>query len=162
MTDNSLPEQSSVDQPVPEKIARRRFTNFLLDPFMQFRFAGQVLAILFVFALAFGGFTYVLVDLLYRMLDLFQVENSVREFVDGEVMHVIIGMSVTLLLFLLFGALFVVMETHKIVGAKYALIKHLKDHLLKNELDMPLKLRKSDYFQDVSELLNDFVASIRK
>ncbi len=139
---------------------KRKLVNFLIDPLFQFRFASQILGILCVFSLVFGGFAYLLIRLLYGTFDMVEVDQSFVSLVNEQVFQIVTGMIVTAIAFFAITIAFVIIETHKIVGAKYAIMKYFREYLFKGNYGMCLRLRRRDYFQDLAEVLNKFVVQV--
>lgn len=139
---------------------QRKLINFIVDPLFQFRFAAQIVGILAVFSIAFGAFSFLLIGLIYRLFEMTEMEPAVALYVDEQVIHLIVGMGITLVIFFLITIAFILIETHKIVGAKYAMMKYFRDYLFKGNYQMCLRLRKKDYFQDLAETINKFVVQV--
>ena len=139
---------------------QRKLVNFIVDPLFQFRFAAQIVGILAIFSIAFGAFSFLLVGLIYRLFEMTETEPALTQYIDEQVVHIVIGMGITLIIFFLITIAFIILETHKIVGAKYAIMKYFRDYLLQGNYQMCLRLRKKDYFQDLAETINRFVVQI--
>lgn len=56
----------------------------------------------------------------------------------------------------------IIVETHKIVGAAYAINKFVKENLLNNVYDKKIHLRKGDHFQDLAENINELSERLNK
>lgn len=140
----------------------RSIKNFILDPLLQFRFGAYMIAIIFLFFGTVALFTYyTLNEFINLLIILSEVPQSMQQYLNETSFTFVVGLIVILLLFSFFSLVFIVVQTHRIVGAGYAIRRHIREHLLKNDFDTKLVLRKKDYFKDIADVLNEFSSRMK-
>lgn len=133
----------------------RSIKNFLIDPLLQFKFGIYMVLTIIAFMIVVGIFAYYsLSEFVSLLIVLSEVPDSVREYLDELTVGFIIGLVIILVIFSLVAMVFVIVQTHRIVGASYAIKRHITKHLMNSDFDTKLVLRKKDYFKDIADALN--------
>jgi hypothetical protein len=145
----------------PQHVEKPRL-KYVIDPVFQFNFAGVTVLLVLGFALLVGAFTFAklgsFLDLVY---DQPEATDAVRKLAKLQINDFTFWLM-TMILGYSFAALFVIVAlTHRVAGAKFAIVRHVRSRLMAGEFDRPLKLRKHDYLKDVAEAINELSAQIQ-
>ncbi len=134
---------------------KRRLRNYLIDPSLQFRFAGYTLLIFVVFAISVGAFSYVFLGHLTEHLATLSEASEAAQALFHQELEVFFGrLVVMLLLFLVIAFAYIILQTHRIAGAEYAIARHISTKLQQMDFEGELKLRKTDYLTTIAQELN--------
>ena len=157
---NSLIQNSETN--VTQYPQKRRIINFLIEPLYQFSFVGYSIISIILFTMAVGFYAYyVLGDFVNIMIMMSDIPQVTKEMLIREIQSFLLGLMIILFVFSLVISIFLIIKTHKIAGAKYAIVNYFKQNLLQNKLDKPLKLRRNDYLQEIANVTNEFVEKIK-
>ena len=141
---------------------RRKLRNLLIDPPIQGRFAAYTLLIVLAFALAVGLFARVFLDNLMRIV---VVGSSDPEWIGSLVREQLkvffVSLAVMFVLFLLVALAYIIVHTHRIAGAKYAIVRYISTRLQEFDFSSELILRDDDYLTDVARELNVLAEKLR-
>ncbi len=130
---------------------KRSIKNFIIDPIMQFRFSFYMFGIIFLFTLTVGIYAYIsLSEFLEVMIELSEVSDEAKIFAMEEISGFGIGLVIIMFIFFVLGGAFIIVQTHRIVGASYHICKFIKETLLEGEYGHPLNLRANDYLKEIA------------
>lgn len=146
---------------------KRNLKNFLLEPGFQLKFCAIVIGTALLFSLLIASYFYVgMKEAVTTLMDIFESFDVPPEQVEGylsdqirPIIQTILGM---LLAYFIIVSILVVVETHKVVGAKYAIKRFVKDSLRTFSFSDRIYLRKKDYFRDVEKELNELAESLEQ
>ena len=135
----------------------RSWKNLLIDPVFQFTFAGYIL-------IAIALYTAIVIGAVYSYTDqVALIMNDVSDTPDSFIVYLfdqLESLSYQMLgLTLGFVAIvltIIVIETHRIAGASYAIRKFVTENLEQENYSQRLTLRKRDYFTDLADSINRY------
>lgn len=134
---------------------RRKLRNYLIDPSLQFRFAGYTLLIFVVFALSVGVFSSVFLSYLTEhVAGLSEGSGSAATLLQSEIDVFFDRLVVMLILFLIIAGAYIILQTHKIAGAEFAIVRHISTKLQQMDFEGRLTLRRADYLTGIARELN--------
>lgn len=137
--------------------SNRKFKNLLINPLIQFRLGGILAAILAVYSVVAVGYSFFsLGDFIELLVEMTDVPEEAREFLQDEVFSFMVGLLAILIIFFVFCLGIIIAESHKFLGAEYAIRRHIQENLANKKFDVPLVLRKNDYLQEIANEINDF------
>ncbi len=148
---------------------KRRLKNYLLDGRFQLKYTGMVVGVTVAVATVLGYFAYdysrgqteALQVQLAMQPDLdAQVAANLDEFARAEDRKVLAGILGGIVIMALALAFTGIMVTHKVVGPAYK-IKMLLKRVERGSLKIEGGLRKGDELQDVFQVFNDMVTTLR-
>ncbi len=135
--------------------SKRSFRNFLLNPLLQFRFGLYMIINLIVFSLIVGTFAYFyLYSLVDFLAEISEVPDTIKELIVIEIKNFGIYFGAILFIFFLLSTIFIVIKTHRIVGAEYAINRFIKEYLVNLHFGQAISLRKYDFLKDIATNLN--------
>ena len=142
---------------------KRYIRNYLINPFVQLRMS----AIMIVMILGFAGVTvtygyYSLSDIVASLFELTEMPEIVAQLMSKKVAEMMSWLFVITFIFLGLSVGIIIFETHKILGAAYAIRRHILQNLMNGKFDQPLVLRKGDFLQDVAEAINDLTDTLNE
>lgn len=141
----------------------RKIRNFLINPIIQFRLSGYVVALVGVFCLILLGYTYFSINEFYHtLIDLTDIAEDVQAVAFDELLSLAIGLGIIAIAFFVFLAIVIVIETHKTVGAAYAINSHIRNKMLNGDFEQHLYLRKNDFLKEIAENLNSLSDKLNK
>lgn len=141
---------------------KRSLKNFLIDPFSQTKFVGQVLLLLLISNLVFLAFTFMYFQYIgLEMASLDCAANFVGAFQTKVAQYTSLVVSGFVLLSLMTTVL-VIYRSHSIVGPICRMEKYIKDELLKGNYESPLILRKGDHFEELGSLINQLREELQR
>lgn len=131
--------------------------NVLTDPSFQLKLTSYAAMLLLGFAAVSLVYSWFMLQGLLTMIAGFgEVQESAKVVIHDEVYSYLWGFLCILLLFLGLSCLVLIVQTHRIAGARFAIARHIKKRLIDGEdYDTPIILRQGDYLQDVAQLLNE-------
>lgn len=142
---------------------QRSIKNYLINPVAQLRLASVSLISLFLFTISCMFILWTglsgLVDALVILSD---IPIQVRQVVSGEVTRTLVYLGLTFLIYFLFTVSLVIYESHKIVGAAYAIHRFVKNSLLEKKYSDRLILRKKDFLTDLGSSVNLLAEHLEK
>jgi hypothetical protein len=141
----------------------RKIRNFVPDPQLQLRFAGIVTLIIALFAFSIAAYAQLAVR---EIIDLISQTPGLLAPVLDELKDVtnefLTGFFAILAAFIVGTTAFIILQTHKIAGAKVAILRSSRltaEHPIKPER---VHLRQSDYLKDIAVELNNLYTCIEK
>lgn len=141
----------------------RRVKNYLINPIVQLRMAGLTIASLLIFAVVFSTVGYLSLEgLAQGLIELTEIPEEVRAVVAAEVGRAVANLAAVLLVFVLFTSLLVILESHRVVGAAYAVKRFVTQSLLEGKYSDRLILRKGDLLLDVGDAVNALAEKLEK
>jgi hypothetical protein len=139
----------------------RKIRNFVLDPQLQLRFAGNVTMILALFAFAIVAYAQMA---MHEIIDLLSQTPGLLVATIEELTSVISkflgGFFAILAVFVVGTASFIIMQTHKIAGAKYAILRSIRSTTSHPNQPEKVSLRQADFLQDIATELNQLYDKI--
>ena len=134
---------------------RRSFRNFLIAPLIQLKMAGIVILMLFLQLLVVLAFYHFSMNELLNILARVSGASDVAmELVHDELMTFVSWMVAGLVAITVVSTVIVIIETHRVLGASYAIRRHIELNLLQFEFKKHLKLRPRDYLKDIQDVVN--------
>lgn len=142
---------------------KRYFRNFMIDPGFQLEFTALLVVIILSFSAVLGWFTHSHLEHIQDLLlETAEVSHTTAAIIRENFNQFFFGMIALLAILsaAMTGVIFVV--THRIAGANYAIIKYVKESMMKGDFDKELVLRKKDYLKDLAYELNNLAKSLAK
>lgn len=141
---------------------KRYIKNYLISPFLQFKFSLYVVLLLLIYSIMISAISYFFfLDFIEILIELTEVPDTAKEFLVDELYQYTKIISVIIIGFFMLSSFIVILQTHRILGAAYAIKRHIDNHLLKGDFHTRLRLRSRDYLKDVAESLNKFTDKLR-
>lgn len=142
---------------------QRKLINFFIEPKTQIRILLQtvfLLVLFFAFAVYLGYEHWKeTIGLLVEMSD---VPDVAKNFVIAQLTGFITNVILLLLVLFIFLSALIIVHTHRFLGARYAICKHVNDNLKKLNFSKPLTLRKNDYLIPIADSLNELCDILQK
>jgi len=139
---------------------RRKTTNYIPEPKFQFRFIRVLVLGSFVQMALICAILYYFLGENYRILVKYAgLEPDVTNVLYRE-LRILVGVLVSVFtLHLLAVAVLGVLFSHRVGGAVYAMKRTMAE--IVNGKDARLKLRKGDEFQEVQDLFNEMIDTLK-
>ena len=140
--------------------SNRRFRNFFLLPYFQFKMGAYFIILSAVFFVGFNlivnqGFEHLFQTLVIS----FRHDDTMLKEIYGELANAKSILFLLLSTYLATVIIFTAVLTHRIIGPIVAINKHTQE-LIKGNYKSRINLRKTDEFKDVSEELNKLASKL--
>jgi len=160
---NNMPK----DENLKEIKKKRQLKNFLLDPSFQLRFCTIVIGLTFLFTVFITTYFYFsmrdAVAILLEIFESFDVPSEqVTSFIIEKVSPIVKTMLGLLAGFFVIVSCVIIVETHKVVGAEFAIKRYIREKLKNLYFSEKLHLRKKDYLTDISSELNNLADKLKE
>lgn len=133
----------------------RKLKNYLIDPFAQVRIGVIVVGMMAVLEACLLVFSYYfLKDFTAMLIELTDIPEDIIPQAQRELEKLFMYLSGFSVLVFIITFMLVVLETHKIVGAGYAINRFINDNLLKGIYGKKLILRHGDHLQNLADSVN--------
>lgn len=143
--------------------AERRLKNFLIDPIAQVRVGVTVLgmmAVLEAFILIFSY--YYLQDFTEMLIELSDIPEDIIPQAKREISRLFMWLGVVSFGVFVLTFFLVIIETHKIVGAGYAINRFINENLLQGHYGKKVILRHGDHMQKLADSINQLSEQLEK
>lgn len=135
----------------------RSWKNILIDPVFQFTFAGYILIIIALYSAIVIGVVYSYTDEVALIIhDVSDAPDSFIVYLLDELENLSYKLVGLTLCFVGIVLGIVLIETHRIAGASYAIRKFVSENLENEQYGERITLRKKDYFLELAESLNRY------
>ncbi len=148
---------------------KRHWRNYLLDPGFQLRFCGIVVGVSLLFSIFIGVFFYLRMDSasevlreIFTDIDCNEIPPlvAINSFLVDQMRPIIVSMIFLLVCYFIFTSAFVILETHKVVGAEYAIKRFIREKMAKKQFSERIYLRKKDYLKDLANSINEMAEAL--
>lgn len=142
---------------------KRRLINFVIEPKTQLKILSQVILLLagFFCIAVYVGYSH-WKDTLSLLVEMSEVPDAARDFVLAQMTGFATNVLMLLLILFLFLAVLLIIHTHRFLGARYAICKHINENLKKGNFAKPLILRKNDYLVPIADSVNELSDILNK
>lgn len=160
---SGAPTNSQAPLPPLEKgKAKRRVTNFLLQPFLQVKLGFYAIVLSVLFGASLGAILYHnFAGLVSSIVLLTDAEDEVRELFFDYWRGTQAWIYLCFLIYFLATVAISVLYTHKLVGPTYAFRRHIRS-LAEGRYNARTFLRKGDAFLEVADELNHLSEVLEK
>jgi hypothetical protein len=133
----------------------RMFRNYISDSSLQFRFAAMAITIFLFMVSAVVGYSYLYLDkIMVAIFEIPEIPEGAVSIYESMIGGYFTGLTMLLLSLSSFAVAFIVVQTHKIAGAKFAIVRHIREDMQKFRFDRSIKLRETDYLHDLAFEIN--------
>jgi hypothetical protein len=133
----------------------RMIRNYITDATLQFRFAAMAVGTFLIMVAVVIGYSYIYLDkIMFAIFEIPDIPEDAIAIYESMVGGYFFGMAMLLISLCCFAVAIMVVQMHKIAGAKFAIIRHIKEDMQKFRFDRSIKLRDSDYLQDLAFEVN--------
>jgi hypothetical protein len=141
---------------------KRRLVS-IINPSMQLPFVGVLLLFLALYTVGAAWVSYSLIKpLITTLTHLAGMESGAKTSIAETYRSLLIVLGLAFsVTFLVAGAAMIILS-HRVAGAAYAINRHLENTFLKGIYDKPIALRESDYLTDIASSLNTLGANLSK
>lgn len=134
----------------------RLFRNYISDSTLQFRFAAMVTALLLLTTVVIVGYSYIYLEkIMTTIFEVPDIPDGAISTYESMIGGYFLGMTIALLGLSAVTVGFVIVQTHKIAGAKFAIHRHIKENMQTLQFNRTVKLRDGDYLKDLALELNE-------
>jgi hypothetical protein len=140
----------------------RHVRNYISDSSLQLRFAGLGIGLFLALSGGVIGYSYYYMEKI--MGQIFQIEDipdGAESIFFSMIGNYFAGLSMLLLSLGSLLAAAIVVQTHKVAGAKFAILRHLREEMQNFRFDRSIKLRETDFLHDIALEINKLGEMIR-
>ena len=135
---------------------QRRLRNWLISPVIQIKVILSIILVAAVFLMAILIYSYwTWSDVIGLLIEMTDVPRQVKIFLQQRFTLFFFVLSGLLLLQFAILTFFLVVHTHRFVGASFAIKRFVRDRLKAKDFSSRMYLRQGDYLVDVAEELNE-------
>lgn len=134
---------------------QRRLKNWLISPLIQLKIASHIISISALFMLAILSYTFYSWDeAISFIIEMTDIPEPIRAYLGEKFLSFFIFLSVILLLQFFTLSAFLIVHTHRFLGAAYAIRRFIGEKLMNGDYGGRIRLRKYDYLEAVADELN--------
>ena len=133
----------------------RKIKNFLISPLIQFKFSAYIVVMILIYSIALGVYFYFsLGKFMDILVETSEVPELANEFAMEEIRKFMFGMGLIVFGMFIFSSCFIIIQTHRILGAAKAIDRHIRKNMLSINFSAKLTLRPKDYLKEIAQGLN--------